>query len=88
MATTKFPKGAKQGDYNGHPMVLFGDADKPPQFGKGKAAAIVVLADAKVDPELIRDVAVGFGMRKLKDVDAKLIVSGAKALIAATVKAA
>ena len=87
MATVKFPKGAKQGDFKGHPMVQFGDADKPPQFGKGKATAIASLADAGVDAEVIRDVAVGFGVYKLKDVDAKLIVSGAKALVKATVAA-
>ncbi len=83
----KFPKGTALGDYKGHAMVTFGDADKPPQFGKGKATGIVALADAGVDPEVIRDVAVGFGIYKLKDVDAKLIVSGAKALVKETAAA-
>jgi len=80
---TKFPKGTSQGEYKGHPMVLFGDEAKPPQFGKGKATAIVALADAGVDAEVIRAVAVGFGIRKVAKVDATLIVDGARALVSA-----
>ncbi len=63
-----------------HLMCQFGGAAKPPQFGKTKAATIVSLSDAGVEAEVIKTAAVGFGIYKLKGVDAKAIVEGARAL--------
>jgi hypothetical protein len=64
-----------------HRMVQFGEPTaRPPQFGKTKAAAIVGLADADVDSEVIKTAILGFGMYKLKDVEADIIIEGARAL--------
>lgn len=74
------PKGTKFTKYNGHPLVAFGDSAKPPQFGKGKAEAIVMLSDAGVEITKIREVATLFGVR-VKDVEPELLVAGARALV-------
>jgi len=77
----KFPKGSQKTEFKGHSLVAFGDDPKPPQFGVGKAGAIIKMADANMEAEVIKEVICTLGMYKLKDVDAKLIVAGAKALV-------
>jgi hypothetical protein len=67
---------------NSHLMCQFGQEGeaRPPQFGRTKANAIVALADAGVEADVIKDAAVGFGLYKLNSVDAEDIVDGARAL--------
>jgi hypothetical protein len=77
----KFPKGTKAADFKGNALVAFGDDERPPQFGVSKAKAIIKMDAAKMDAEDIKEVCCTLGLYKLKTVDAKLIVSGAKALV-------
>lgn len=86
MAKTKAPKGCSFTTFENkgktYPMVAVGEGKRAPQFGVTKAEAIVLMADANVAAETIREVVVKFGLYKLDETKPELIVEAARALLA------
>jgi hypothetical protein len=85
------PKGAKLGDYNGKPTMVYGDEEKAPSHGVGKAKGICAMDKAGLKPEEIQAICGNLGLYNLKKVDGKLLVAGSKFLVdhvAAVAKAA